>query len=116
MPKLEEVYRRLNENKKKRRDINKMLKDELEHHARFQEIKEELRALRDEKKGIEQDIRASAKEFRELDDLKIDIDTDQEIMSDLALNKYVKGETVEIKDEYDQTWYPTFKVSFKKSH
>jgi len=116
MSKLEEVYRRLNENKKKRRGINKMLKDELEHHPRFQEITEEMRALRDEKKGIEQDVRASAKEFRELDDLKIDIDTDQEVISDLALNKYVKGETVEIKDEYDQTWYPVFKVSFKKNH
>ena len=35
---------------------------------------------------------------------------------DQALNMYVKNETVEIIDEYEQTWHPVFKVSFKKSN
>lgn len=116
MPKLEEIYHRLEANKKKRREINKMLKDELSQHARYQELLEEMRTLRDEKKSIEQDVKASASDFRELEDIKIEIDTDQEMLSDLALNMYVKNETVEIVDEYEQTWYPTFKVSFKKGH
>ena len=50
------------------------------------------------------------------EELKIEIETDQELLADQALNMYVKNETVEIKDEYDQTWYPVFKVSFKKSN
>lgn len=116
MAKLEQVYRRLEENKGRRKEIGKMLKDELEHNARYQEIKEEMALLREEKKGIEQDIRASTSEFMELEELKAEIATDQELLADIALNMYVNSETVEIVDEFDRTWYPVFKVSFKKSN
>ncbi|PJA46212.1 hypothetical protein CO174_00610 [Candidatus Uhrbacteria bacterium CG_4_9_14_3_um_filter_50_9] len=116
MSKLEEVYARLEENKKRRKEINKMLKDELTHQSRHQEIIEEMRALREEKKGIEQDVKAGVPDFLELEDIKSEIQTDQELLADVALNMYMKEETVEIVDEYDQTWYPVFKVSFKKSN
>ena len=114
MAKLEEVYQRLEANKKRKREIGKMLKDELEHNARYQEILEEMKALREEKKGIEQDVKASTPDFGEIEDLKIDIASDQEVLADIALNMYIKEETVEIIDEYDQAWYPVFKVAFKK--
>jgi len=48
------------------------------------------------------------------DELKIDIDTDTELLADIALNMYVKEELVEIIDEYENAWYPHFKVNFKK--
>lgn len=116
MPKLEEIYKRLEINKKRRRELNKMLKDELAHHPEHQEIVDEMKTLRERKKGIEQDIRANTPDIQELDDIKIEIQTDQELLADLALNMYANNETVEITDEYEQTWYPVFKVSFKKNH
>lgn len=116
MPNLEDIYHRLEKNKKRRKEINKMLKDELTHSSRYKEIVEEMQTLREEKKGIEQDVRAGNSDIAELEGLKLDIQTDQELLADQALNMYVKNETVEIKDEYDQTWYPVFKVSFKKSN
>ncbi|PJE77251.1 hypothetical protein COV05_00155 [Candidatus Uhrbacteria bacterium CG10_big_fil_rev_8_21_14_0_10_48_16] len=116
MPKLEEIYHRLEANKKRRKEINKMLKDELTHSSRYQEIVEEMQTLREEKKGIEQNVRAGNSDASDLDEIKIEIQTDQELLADMALNMYVKNETVEIKDEYDQTWYPVFKVNFKKSN
>ena len=116
MSQLDEVYKRIQENKKRQKEIRQMLKDELAHHARYTEAVDEAKTLRDEKKGIEQNIRAQNKDFQELEDLKIEIATDQEILSDVALNMYMKEETVEIVDEYEQTWHPVFKVSFKKSN
>jgi len=116
MPKLEEVYARLEKNKKRKKEISKMVSDELSHDARYKEIKEELGALREEKKAIEQTVRAGTSDFAEFEELGAEIQADQEILSDLALNMYIKDETVEIKDEYDQTWYPTFKVAFKKGN
>lgn len=116
MSKLEEIYTRLEANKKRRKEINKMLKDELSHSSRYQEIQDEIKVLREEKKGIEQDVRAGAREFQELEDIKLEMQTDQELLADMVLNMYVKNENVEIKDEYDQTWYPVFKVGFKKSN
>jgi len=116
MPNLEEVYKRLEKNKKRKKEISKMITDELSHSSRHKEIKEELQTLREEKKAIEQTIIAGNPDFKELEELKAEIQTDQEVLSDLALNMYVKDESVEIKDEYDQTWYPNFKVTFKKGN
>lgn len=93
-----------------------MLKDELTHNARYQEIIEEMKTLREEKKGIEQNALGKSGEFEELDELKVEIQTDQELLADVVLNMYVKDETVEIVDEYEQTWNPVFKVSFKKAN
>lgn len=116
MSTLEDIYARLEKNKKRRKEINKMLKDELSHSSRYQEILEEMKTLREEKKGIEQDVRAGNSDVAELEELKAEIQTDQELLADQTLNMYLKNETVEIKDEYDQTWYPVFKVNFKKSN
>jgi hypothetical protein len=116
MAKLEEVYKRLEKNKKAKRDIGKMLKDELTHSSRYQEIVEEMKTLREEKKGIEQDVRAGSSDFDKIDGLKLDIQTDSEILADVTLNMYTKDENVEIIDEYDQAWYPVFKVNFKKGN
>ena len=114
MQTLNEVYKRLDKAKKKRKELNKMLKDELSANVRYQEIQEEAKALREEKKGIEMEIRSGSGELSELDELKIEISTDQELISDIALNMYVNNETVEIVDENDEKWYPQFKVTFKK--
>lgn len=114
MQSLTEVYQRLEAAKKERKELNKMLKDELVNNARHQEIVEEMAALREEKKGIEQDIRAAASDPARLDELKVEISTDQELLADIALNMYMKEETVEIEDEYGNTYYPQFKVAFKK--
>lgn len=116
MSTLEQIYQRLEQNKKRRKELNSMFKDELSHSSRYQEILDEIKILREEKKGIEQDIRAGNSEMAELEDIKMEIQTDQELLADTALNMYVKNETVEIKDEYDQTWYPVFKVNFKKAN
>lgn len=115
MPQLDEVYLRLKNSKKRRADLNKMFKDEMSQDQRCEEIAEEMRILREEKKGIENEIKAGAiNESNELDELKIDIASDQELLADIALNMYVNSQTVEIVDEYDQKWHPQFKVAFKK--
>ena len=36
------------------------------------------------------------------------------MLSDMALNMYTKGQTVEIVDEHNTRWLPKFSVSFKK--
>lgn len=112
---IEEVYNRLLANKKEIRDINKMIKDQLVHIERHKEVVEELKTLRDEKKSIENQVKGdSQSEINRLEDLKIEVATDKELLSDLALNKYIAQENVEIVDEYDNRWVPFFSVTFKK--
>lgn len=113
--KLEEIYNRLTKNQKEIRDIRKMFKDELLHSSRYQEIQEEMKTLRDERKMIENEIKANSQaEAEKIEDLKLEIETDKELLSDMALNMYTSNQNVEIMDEYDNRWVPYFSVKFKK--
>lgn len=115
MQDLQSIFNRIQEAKKKQKDIKRAYRDALESSTEYNDINEELKTLKARKKEIENVTREQfSSEFIKLDDLKIDIDSDQEILSDIALNKVIKGESIEIKDEHDNEYEPIFKVSFKK--
>lgn len=115
MPQLEEVYQRMLDKKKEKRDIAKGLQDALKHDTRYHELAEELKKLREEKKSIETRMYAeSAADAQKIDLLDLEIKSDAEMLTDLALNKYVAGETVEVTDRYNTKYVPEFSVTFKK--
>ena len=115
MANLEEVYHRIRDKKRQRAEIARMFKDELEGEPRYQEIVEKMKALQGEKKSIENAAYARAsKDAEKLDLLKLDIKSDQEMLSDIAINMYTKGESVEVVDEFNTRWVPNFNVRFVK--
>lgn len=115
MPQLEEVYQRMLDKKKEKRDIAKGLQDALKHDTRYQKLIEETKKLREEKKSIENRTYAeSAADAQKIDLLDLEIKSDAEMLTDLALNKYVAGETVEVTDRYNVKYVPEFSVTFKK--
>ncbi len=115
MPQLQEIYDRIKQFKEEQKIIRDAYKNELSNNAEYQELKDELDSLKQKKKEIEAEIkRGMNNDFIKLEDLKLDIDTDNEMMSDLAFNKLVKGETVEIVDEFGQKYIPIFRVKFEK--
>lgn len=96
--------------------MRKMYRDELSSHSEYQEILEKLDALKARKKAIESEIKEDAQaEFRKLDAYKMHLKNDQEMLSDLALNKLVTGETLELTDEDNNRYEPMFTVKFKKA-
>ena len=111
---INELHHRLKEKKKERRDLNRVVKDELAQNAEYQQVVEELKTLRERKKSIEGTVKMScSSEVDRMDVLKDEIVADTELLSDLALNMYVEGKTVEIVE--DETRYvPQFTVRFKK--
>ena len=115
MSRLQETYNDLQVAKIERRDINKMMQDELAHSARYKEINEDMKRLREEKKSIENDVKSNAlKDAQRMDDLKLEIMSLNELLSDLSLNMYIAKEQVEILDAANQRWVPSFRVAFKK--
>jgi len=117
MKNLEEVYLRLQQNKREKKDLTQMMTDELSHSERYTELKEEIKGLREEMKAIQNEVKNnSSAEMAKIDELKIDIQSDMELLADIALNMYANREEVEIIDEIDQKWYPQFKVTFKRSN
>lgn len=115
MPSLEEVYGRLRDKKREKSEIQKSFKDELANHPRYQQVVDEFKRLKEEKKSIENQTWAAASaDAQKLDLLTLDIASDREMLSDIALTMYADGKTVEIVDEQNVKWVPKFSVSFKK--
>lgn len=113
----EEVYARLQKNKKQRSEVAKMIRDELANNAKYQAMAEESKRIKDEMASIRNEVQGfAASEIEKLEDLKTDIKTDTQMLTDLVLAKFLANETVEIVDEFNQKWVPAFSVKFEKGH
>ncbi len=112
---LQEVYAEIQLLKKQRKEIKDGFKNELEHHERYQELLEEMKKFKDEKKSIETQVRESAPgESQKLQDVEVELKADEELLSDLAFNLLMKDETVEVTDQYKNRYVPKFVVKFTK--
>lgn len=116
MQDIQSVFGRIQENKKKLKDLKSAYKDALSSSQQYVELTEELKTMREKKKAIEADVRGGfAKEFTEMEDLKIDIASDKELLTDIAVTQMMQGKTVEVTDEYENEYMPVFSVNFKKN-
>jgi len=116
MQNLQEVFTRIQQTRKKQKDIRSSYKEALMNSAEYQEILEKMKTMRERKKQIEGTIRGEfSSEFTKLDDMKVDLESDNVLMSDIAMSKLMKGETVEVEDEYQNKYEPIFLVKFKKT-
>ncbi|MFA7654120.1 MAG: hypothetical protein WCX97_03720 [Candidatus Magasanikbacteria bacterium] len=116
MQEIQEVFNRIKETQKKQKDIRSAYKDALAGSGEYREIIDQINTLREKKKKIEGQIRNEFnQEFSELDVIQNDITSDRELLSDIALSQFMKGETIMVKDEYDNEYEPTFTVKFKKT-
>ncbi|HAZ29111.1 MAG TPA: hypothetical protein DCY48_05070 [Candidatus Magasanikbacteria bacterium] len=115
MQNIQEIFDRVQKNKDESKKIRGMYKDSLSTNGEYEEIGEKIKTLRERKKQIELAVRQGMeKELMTLEDLKIDIASDMELLSDLALSELVKGETVAVKDAANNEYEPIFSVKFKK--
>ena len=116
MQDIQQIFSRMQEIRKKQKDIRSSYKDALASSGEYAEINEKIKALRERKKQIETRIKTDfASELTKLEDYKIDLESDSTLLSDAALTKFMKGETVQVVDEYNNTYEPEFKVRFKKT-
>ncbi len=116
MSNLQEVFLRIRTNRQQQKKIKEAYRDALYNSPSYKEVVDELNDLKVKKKQIESDIKEQfSSEFTKLEDMKIDLESDLEMISDLALNQLMKGETVKVKDEYEVEYDPIFSVKFKKT-
>ena len=115
MQQVQEIFQRIEENKRKLKDINEVLKDALAASQAYQEVAEQAKVLNEKKRQIKKDIESGfAQELTKKEDLKIDLASDIELLTDVALSSMMKGESVGISDKYENEYEPVFKVMFKK--
>ena len=115
MSKVQEVFNRINEVKLKQKKIKEMYRDALINSAEHERLKEEIKELRDKKKQVENNIKLDFRsEFEKLDRYKLELESESLLLSDAALNHVMKGELIEITDEYNNKYEPLFTVKFRK--
>ncbi len=113
---LPDVFKRIQDKKREQRDLKTIYRDALSVNGEYQEVLEELEALKIKKKKILASVQAEFKEeFDKLEGLKLNIAGDNQLLSDLALNQLTKGELVKIVDENKVEYEPVFTVRFKKT-
>ena len=117
MQNIQETFNRIRDMKKEQKDLKDMYKDALVQADEYEEITEEIKTLREKKKQIETRVQQQlGRAWEKLDDLKREVESEKEMMNDIAITTLMKGETVEVKDEYDNPYEPIWKVNFKKNN
>ncbi len=113
---VQEIFKRMKAKLKEKMAIQKAYREALMGVSEYIEILEKIKTLRERKKQIEISIKNDfSSEFDKLDGIKIDLLADAELLSDAAMSMLMKGERVEVQDEYNNTYDPKFVVKFVKA-
>ena len=113
--KLKEVYQRVQQNKKLLKELKRSARDVLDTHQPYVEANEAIKQKKKELKALEIQLMATNMvDLDEINNLKIDVKTDEEMLKDLALTLLMKNEKVELVDNYDNKFIPELRVAFKK--
>jgi hypothetical protein len=116
MKDLKDVYFKMQDKKHQKNELGKMIRDALSVNQQHKELTEEIKRLRDKKKGIENQVANEClADVQQLDTLKLEIAAANELLSDIALTMYANHENVEIVDEERGVRLtPVFNVKFQK--
>ncbi len=114
MKDIKEIFDRIQQHKKEQRDLNLAVKDSLRNMPEYHDLTDQIDRLKIKKSQIEQ--AAMDDVAHKIDLLKANIKDGVQVMSDIALNTLMRGETVRLVDDKDNEYEPIFSVRFKKTN
>lgn len=99
------------------KELKAMLADALQNKKPYIDVCEEIKKLKAQKEEIEKIMKESefSSEMDKIDSLKLDIETDTQLLSDAIVTRMMEGKTVEIKDEKGNRFEPVIKANLKKA-
>lgn len=116
MRNIQEVFDGIQEKKRELRDIKKMYRDALESSGEYRELNEKMEQMKARKKQLEGVAWSEVGAKDTYETSKLDIKQDREMLTDLAINSLMSGETVKLTDSENNEYEPKFSVSFKKTN
>lgn len=116
MKDLQSIFNHIQEMKKDMKTIKKEYSDTLLNADDHELILEEMKKLKERKKQIETRVQEQmGRRYAELEELKDEIESEQEMLNDMAMTTLMDGKTVEVVDQYENRYEPLFTVKFKKA-
>lgn len=117
MADLQKVFDEIREAKKEMKEIRAAYRDALAQADKYPEISEKIKEQREEKKTIEARVQNEmGRAYQKLEELKVEVAGKEEMLNDIAMTTLMKGETVEVVDEYQNRYEPLYVVRFKKTN
>lgn len=115
MQQLQMVFNDYQSVKKEIKDIKNEYKDILVQDQEYQIICEKLNLLKEEKKQHELSAQLDMGiRWGRLEELKSEEKKLKEMITDISITNLMKGESVEVRDEYDNLYTPNYNVNYKK--
>ncbi len=115
MKNLQEIFDCVKVAKKKQKETKDVYRDFLSNDKEYQDVIDNLKTLKAKKQQYEEKYKQQCgAEFSELEKLKTEIENYNQMLSDIAFNQLMKGETVEVTDQYSNQYEPIFSIKFKK--
>jgi hypothetical protein len=116
MKSLQEVFNQIQIIKKQQKDLKAVYREALDKMPEYKEAVDALKMLREKKKQLEEVTKSEfSKEFDKLDELKMELEEQNMMLTDITMSQIMKGESVEIVDQYHNIYEPAFAVRFKKT-
>ena len=111
----QKIFTQLEENKAKLSDIKKEFLLLYRNVNGFEDFEMERRELNSKMRDIKIQVHAIHQNlFLQMEDLKIDIASDKEMLNDIILSKLMKGESVTVENKFNQEMLPLFSVNMKQ--
>jgi predicted nuclease with TOPRIM domain len=115
MQKMQEIFDQIQELKKSRKEIGKEYRDALTQASGYEELKEEIKKLREKKKLLEEGVQSEmGSRYEDFERFKHEIISLEEMLTDIAMNNLMEGKSINLKDQYDVEYEPSYKITFKK--
>lgn len=112
---MQEVFDEIQEYKQTKKEISREYRDTLAQDEEYQELKEELKTLREKKKAREESAQASlGRRWEEYEDATSQIAALEEMLTDIAMSNLMDGQSIQLKDKHDVEYEPAYKITFKK--
>lgn len=113
---LKEILDRMAEARHRRKEIKASINDVLQQSDTYRKTIDDLNALKAKKAEHEHQVMGTfPMESQELEKISASLKADAQLLADVALTMYTKGETITIEDAENGIKYePVFRLSFKK--
>jgi len=113
---LQLVFSKTDEKRNDLAILKHQLRDEINGLAAYQEIINEEAAVKLKKKQIVLSVKQGNREMIDkMDSLKLDIDSNKQMLSDVALADYIAGKDIRVTDRNGFIMEPVFVVKYKKT-
>lgn len=112
---MQKIFDEIQEFKKTRKEIGKEYRDALSQAGGYQEVKDEIKKLREKKKLLEEGVQSEmGSRWEEFETAKNEIESLDEMLTDIAMTNLMDGKSINLKDKNNVEYEPQYKITFKK--